>query len=202
MLKQTVFVCLLALGGVCTSLAFAEGKPSKDGDVAALKKQLGEFRKVLEAQKQAHEVEIRRLNKRIEKLEKSRPPGAPDKPRPAGKDELPAILDELRQDAEARTSRTDWLALPAALQSFNPDISVIGDFVGHYDSREGGHLDDKWLFRELEVGISGSLDPYARADVFLGIHRSHEDEGHEHEEDHCGRLPGEHAHAGRVAEGQ
>ena len=84
-----------------------------------------------------------------------------------------AELEELLGGEEEAEERPTGLAgtLTRAFQTFNPDISVIGDFVGHYSSREGGELDDEFLFRELELGFSGPIDPYARADVFLGIHR-------------------------------
>lgn len=179
MAKQTVFVCLLAFWAPWTSVASAEESSSSDGDVAALEKQLQKLKELLKAQKEAHDAEIKKLNERIEEIERSRPPAVVGKPEPFGKDELAEALDELREDAKAKTTQTDWFELARAFQNFNPDISVIGDFVGHYDSREGGELDDKWLFRELELGISGSVDPYARADAFIGIHRAHEHEEHE-----------------------
>ncbi|OGL43016.1 MAG: hypothetical protein A2161_05420 [Candidatus Schekmanbacteria bacterium RBG_13_48_7] len=70
-------------------------------------------------------------------------------------------------------------------QNFNPDISAIGDFLIHYSGNEGESIDDEFLFRELELGISASVDPYARADVFLGIHKeltSHHEESEDQDQ--------------------
>ncbi len=101
-------------------------------------------------------------------------PGAGEEP----KDELDAVLESMRAEAAPEAEPKGFAAsLGRAFQSFNPDISVIGDFVGHYSSREGGELDDEFLFRHLELGFSGNVDPYARADVFLGLHQ-HEGDWH------------------------
>jgi hypothetical protein len=85
---------------------------------------------------------------------------------------------------------------PPVWQSFNPDISVIGDFLGQYTSHEneGDRPDDEFIFRELEIDFSGMLDPYARADVVVSVERHFEEEDeHEHEDEHEG--PRGHAHS-------
>jgi hypothetical protein len=53
-----------------------------------------------------------------------------------------------------------------ASRVFNPDISVIGDFLG---TAGRGNLDDSPALemREAEVGFQAVVDPYARADFFL-----------------------------------
>jgi hypothetical protein len=63
------------------------------------------------------------------------------------------------------------LAAPLAAQTppskvFNPDISVIGDFLaiaGHNDVEKRDALE----LHESEVGLQAIVDPYARADFFL-----------------------------------
>ena len=69
-----------------------------------------------------------------------------------------------------------------AIQNFNPEISVNADFVGHYSSTEGGGLDDEFLFRHFELGLSGNVDPYTRADIVVGIGK-HDSEWHTHLEE-------------------
>jgi hypothetical protein len=98
-------------------------------------------------------------------------------------DELESLLQEMPTERAPVGEKPGFAeSLGRYFQSFNPDISVIGDFVGHYSNREGGELDDEFLFRELELGLSGHVDPYTRADVFLGIHR-HEGDWHIHLEE-------------------
>lgn len=69
-------------------------------------------------------------------------------------------------------------------QTYNPDISVIGDFLGTFihpgDGRgvynfgekkfEGREFADRFALREIEFGFQGALDPYARGDFFVGLH--------------------------------
>jgi hypothetical protein len=53
--------------------------------------------------------------------------------------------------------------------ALNPKISVIADFVGQ--SGTGGdpsQTEDGFHLREVEIGIQADIDPYARADFFIG----------------------------------
>jgi hypothetical protein len=93
--------------------------------------------------------ELESLKKRVEELERklqepASPPVAPVTPE--------------RQMSSARTV-------------FNPEISVIGDFTWriNYDKeRDGGQ---PFSMRELEFGIQSYIDPFSRADIFLGLHK-------------------------------
>jgi hypothetical protein len=53
---------------------------------------------------------------------------------------------------------------------FNPDISVIGDFLGAAGRSPGGGEPSLDL-HEAEVGFQSVVDPYARADFFLTVGR-------------------------------
>jgi len=55
----------------------------------------------------------------------------------------------------------------ASPQSFNPDVSLIGDFLGHYSSKD--KADNGFCLREVELGLAAHVDPYSRADAFLSI---------------------------------
>lgn len=57
-----------------------------------------------------------------------------------------------------------------AVQSFNPDLSVIGDFTGHISNKGvREENEDRFSLREVEVAFSAAIDPYARGDIFLAI---------------------------------
>jgi hypothetical protein len=56
--------------------------------------------------------------------------------------------------------------------SFNPDISLIGDFQGSYTSL-GERNFDAYL-NETEIGLQSVIDPYARADFFISFGRDPE----------------------------
>lgn len=47
-------------------------------------------------------------------------------------------------------------------QSFNPDIMVAGDFIGHYADRHGMPDRNRVALREAEFGFSAAIDPYAK----------------------------------------
>ena len=56
----------------------------------------------------------------------------------------------------------------AAAKVLNPDISVIGDFVGAAGNH-GGRATPSLEMHESEVGLQEVIDPYARADFFLSF---------------------------------
>ncbi|MBT3198620.1 MAG: hypothetical protein HN350_01770 [Phycisphaerales bacterium] len=186
MLKRIILPCAPVLMVLWAIPVFGQDKPAPVGNVQSVRQELQELRAMLKAQAEAHKAEINRLNSKIEQLQESRLVGDGES---SGEDQLAGVLDKMLDDAGTREQPGGWFNLGRTIQSFNPEISIIGDFVGHYDSREGGELDDQWLFRELEIGISGSVDAHSRADIFLGIHKAHE-----HEEGHEAREPGHLAH--------
>jgi hypothetical protein len=59
----------------------------------------------------------------------------------------------------------------AASKIFNPDISVIGDFLGAAGNG-GGRPTAALEMHESEIGLQAIIDPYARADFFLSFGES------------------------------
>uniref|UniRef100_Q02AU2 Phosphate-selective porin O and P n=1 Tax=Solibacter usitatus (strain Ellin6076) TaxID=234267 RepID=Q02AU2_SOLUE len=57
-------------------------------------------------------------------------------------------------------------AAGAAAKALNPDISVIGDFLGAIGN-PGGRPTPSLEMHETEVGFQEVIDPYARADFFI-----------------------------------
>ena len=58
-----------------------------------------------------------------------------------------------------------------ASPTLQPNISVIGDFLADL-SPDGSTLEDgsRATMREVELGLQAAVDPYFRADFFLGLH--------------------------------
>lgn len=72
------------------------------------------------------------------------------------------------------------VAAGAAAQTLmNPDISVIGDFRGVYRPGEAadslGTNEFSFVAREIELAFVGYLNPYMRADAFIGFHVAEEE---------------------------
>ena len=98
-------------------------------------------------------------------------------------DDLDSLLQALSAEGAPGEAELGFIeSAGRAFQSFNPDISVNVDFIGHYSSSEGGEFDDEFFLRHLELGFTGYIDPYTRADIFVGIGR-HDGDRHTHVED-------------------
>lgn len=64
-----------------------------------------------------------------------------------------------------------WLRTQKSKTALNPNITAIGDFVG----RTGPRRSESGLsLREAEVGLQADVDPYARADFFIGLPQGEE----------------------------
>jgi hypothetical protein len=74
-------------------------------------------------------------------------------------------------------------APPAPSRTFNPDISVIGNFLGHFGETnhfEGEEARAPFEFEEAELSFEAFIDPYARGRFFIGIghHGAEVEEGY------------------------
>ncbi len=56
---------------------------------------------------------------------------------------------------------------PASSKVFNPDIAVIGDFLGAMGSNDTDRATPSLEMHETEASFQAIVDPYARADFFL-----------------------------------
>ena len=64
---------------------------------------------------------------------------------------------------------------PASSKVFNPDIAVIGDFLGAMGSNDSDRATPSLELHEAEATFQAIVDPYARADFFLTF--SHDEVG-------------------------
>jgi hypothetical protein len=117
--------------------------------------------KAMEDRIKALEAEVRTL--------KAQPPGTVATAAPAAVPLLPAVPVEVAaQGPPPGAPLTLGGAGPAAAKVLNPDISVIGDFIGA--AGNGANRGVKSLeMHESEVGFQEVIDPYARADFFISF---------------------------------
>jgi len=177
-----LFLCATAWGD----------EPASSPEVEALKVQMEDLRKDFERLQKQHETEVMQLQSRIRELADEL-----KKQAPLAEPEDGILYEELYERPPAAVYEAAPPSGRGLWQSFNPDISVIGDVLAQYTSHEneGDRPDDEFMFRELEIDFSGVLDPFARADAVVAIHRDfgHE-EGHAEEDEHEHESPRAHAH--------
>ena len=73
---------------------------------------------------------------------------------------------QLQMQQEISTPPVQTRSAPSA----NPDISVIGDFRGSYQSNHKRKFDAN--LHETEISLQSVVDPYARADFFISLSRN------------------------------
>jgi hypothetical protein len=148
-------------------LSFADEQPA--GNTGPdLQAQVGVLRQQMDDQRKAYDNKLQAMQQKLDALYAARAAGYDPIGAPSGGNDLAAALA-----AAQSGSATQPLLLQGtsrSLQSSNPDISLVGDFVAHYDSRgKKVDLQNEFLVRELELSFISYVDPYAKATVIISL---------------------------------
>ena len=119
----------------------------------------------LMARMKAMEERIKSLEAEVQTL-KSQQAAVPTAPAPTVAQAPPAPVPEAAPASQAPVSLGG--AGGAAAKALNPDIAVIGDFLGAAGNG-AGHGTPALEMHESEAAFQAILDPYARADFFLSF---------------------------------
>jgi hypothetical protein len=161
--KKTIYVLFLLVTTGLSGVGFAGNNGTENPELTELKKQILEMRQQIDEMKRKHESEINALKEQISKF--GQPVPAPEK---AGADDE---LARLRQMAESMAGEKKEEQTPEetvykfgglSLQKLNPEISVSGDFIGHYRHDAGTRQRTDAEIRGVELNFQSYLDPFSR----------------------------------------
>ncbi len=170
MKKLSVLICLL-LGSVLPGWTQQPGNASTSATCCdAIEQQL----KAMEDRMILLEGQVRLLK---EQLAQAQATGAA-----AGGEAAASAAAPAASASQAIASGEGGAQLPvyggasAAAKALNPDVSVIGDFLGaagHYPTPPGSLIrqagSQSLTMHESEIGLQAIIDPYARGDFFLSF---------------------------------
>jgi hypothetical protein len=166
-MRATRFVCASMAAGTLllgSSTAFAQDTPQ------ALRQDIDQLRREFEALKQQYGDRLTALEAKLLAAEGATPPPAAPQPAPAGGATQPTA--QVPPGAEGAGGPSG--ALPvyggavAGSKIFNPDIAVIGDFLGAA-GRNTVSPSPAMEMHESEASFQAVVDPYARADFFISF---------------------------------
>lgn len=185
--------CTAILAAVLVVPTWAQGDDTRQDDVRDMLQKLNDRIEALERQHNDDQQRIQALEEQLQRMQSTeadhfaevqdhlrasagQPASAPPGEQPSQPGGAEAELEGLLVTGSTQATPAARPASPLGLgsgsggvQSFNPDISLNGDFLATNSNREGGETDDEFLFRELEIGFAGAIDPYTRADVIVTI---------------------------------
>src|SRR5215471_9456607 len=147
----------LVYGTVClfSAHAFAQITPTAE----ELQRELG----IMKEQLRQMQEKIRQQEEAIEKLSTQPPPAPPPVPTPPAAGDREQLKQEVREEV-LRDIQPQLAAANKTFPSqFNPAIGLIIDTAFSYRQHEGNNFD----FRAAEIGISASIDPFARGYAIL-----------------------------------
>jgi hypothetical protein len=174
---------LFVIGAVVFLPPALYAQPAQEADVQAA---LQALRQELDALRGEYGARMAAIEAKIAALEKGGateqavpplpppPPAPPAQPAPTAPPAPPAPTSEAQVPAGAAGAGGPTGALPvygsttALSKIFNPDIAVIGNFIGAAGKNE---IDDRpaLALDEAEASFQAIVDPYARADFFIAF---------------------------------
>jgi hypothetical protein len=160
------FACAAVVAG---ALALPPSSAAAQETPQALRQEIDQLRKDFDALKQQYGDRLTALETKLSAAEGTPPAAGPTPQAPA-----PAA-----QPAAAPPPATAEPVLGASVGNakvFNPDIAVIGDFLGaagtnhvHPDPFGPGDHPNALQLHESEAAFQAAVDPYARADFFVSF---------------------------------
>jgi len=118
------------------------------GELNSLKEEIRLLKTQFEEMKSGYEDKIKQLESKVEEISQ-------------GQSETQIKVTQVASGPQSAAGRY--------LQYFNPDISVIGDFVYHGTDKKTDEIYNRFSMREVEFAFSAAVDPYAKADIFLSV---------------------------------
>jgi hypothetical protein len=141
----------------------------------------------LEEEKETDRELLDELRSRLDDLESRRQ----EEKEQALSGEIDAFLEGGAEEEEPPPPEEVVFTSPVRqLRELNPEISVLGDFLGKYsftssddhhenggdvegDEHEHEEIDNGYQLKEVELSLQAPLDPYSLAKFFVGFHGDH-----------------------------
>lgn len=196
MKRKLIFFLYIILGGLFTQSvpAFGQEKNISTEAIHELKKEIQELREQMNSEREAHDAQIREMQKKLEAVSNE----IMKKDSLSAETELEAEIDKSITAVQSSEIGGFSSSVGRAVQSFNPDISVILDTYyhnshysgapdveiddvfeamsgfGHACSGDHGHahVEDGFNLRHLELVFSGEVDPYFKAYAIAAVSES------------------------------
>jgi len=143
-------------------------------DAQALRQEIEQLRKEFEAIQKQYGDRLTALESKLNATEPAPQPAAPAPPvaapaaQPGGQPQTTAQVPPGAEGAGGPTGALPVYGGAASSKVFNPDIAVIGDFLGA-SGRNTVNPQPALAMHESEASFQAIVDPYARADFFISF---------------------------------
>ena len=153
------------------SLGLAQNEETKNTELVELKQQILELQRRMDEMNNEYENEIKALKEKVEKLSPAEPITEEVKAEEEA-DYLRKLAQGIagEEEEEKTPEETVFKFGGLSLQQLNPEISVSGDFVGHYRNQSGTRERSDASMRGLELNFQSYLDPFSKLKATTHIH--------------------------------
>ncbi len=194
MSRWSSFATAFVVAGIGLTVVPPRSGGAEQATTPPASEDLAQLRRELEALRQEYGARMAAIESRITALESAQPgaaaPGtaaAQTSPPTAAVAQAPPAPEPATPPAQAPSAPAPTAAVPpgaateggptslpvygggaASSKVFNPDIAVIGDFIGAAGTSPGGG-EPSLEMHESELSFQAVVDPYARADFFVTV---------------------------------
>ena len=163
--------------GVLPASGLAQAQVSPDAQVQAVKDEVERLRAEFEALRKEYDTRLNLLEQKLATIEGRPAPSGPDamvQAPPTAEASPPSAPATVEVPSGATGAGGPTGTLPvygtpsASSKIFNPDIAVVGDFLGAAGTNTVEGLTPLEM-HEAEASFQAVVDPYARADFFLAF---------------------------------
>ena len=164
-MKSRIIVLIFLIVSPLSSVAFSQAA----ADIEALKAQIEAFKADYDNRLQTLEMQLQALQGQAQAAPNPPATAAPATPAPAPAQAQTAQVPTGAEGAGGPSGQLPvYGGASAGSKVFNPDIAVIGDFLGAAGSNKV-NPDPALEMHESEVAFQAIVDPYARADFFFSF---------------------------------
>ena len=143
-------------------IGMAQEKTAEDSKLDELIKRVEELQRQFDEMKNNYETEIKALKEEVQQLKQPPSEEVEAEDQAAYLRQLAERIAGLEEMEEKAPEETVFKFGGLSLQKLNPEISVSGDFVGHYTNQSGTKRQTDAEMRGLELNFQSYLDPYSR----------------------------------------
>ena len=157
-----IFILLFSIG---FPSVFAQNNESELLEIIdELKNEIKELRSEIRNQKKEYDRKIEELKSQLSSLKEKSGLKAEEKEHEEETldDIKKAAENELQHESESIEESTEFKAGSLSLQSLNPELSLVGDFMGVYTADDSADDNFDFNFRTLGLHFQSYLDPYSR----------------------------------------
>jgi hypothetical protein len=160
-----------ALSAIVAEAAPAQTPPATQPTPASRDERIERLERRLDEVEQKHQQDLRARDEEIARLKAQLDAAPQSRPSSTRPDEIEQTRRQVLEDIKRRGEPGAGASAPRPAASFNPDITLVTDFLTSYSPDRGNDAYNRLDIREVELEIRAAVHPRADGVVILAFER-------------------------------